>query len=296
MPGPHRGVWNEAALASSKEIILCESLIDALTFWCAGFRNVTAAYGVEGFTDDHRAAFRKHGTERVLIAYDRDAAGDAAAAKLAAELAGMGIEVMRVVFPRGMDANEYALKVQPAAQSLGLVLRQATWMAGVRRNSESQAAVEATLAPPASEAAMELAAAAQPEAIPFLAAEPASTEAISAEAEQASARVAEPTNEPAREEAASAMETVATASLPLETPPAPMSLPAAAAPPPRHMTAREVSQLADELGADVQTTRATSARPAPSRSPHTRISRGEFHLRARCVARPPGKPPPGSLA
>ena len=44
---------------ASKEIILCEALIDALTFWCAGFRNVTASYGVEGFTDDHLAAFRR---------------------------------------------------------------------------------------------------------------------------------------------------------------------------------------------------------------------------------------------
>jgi hypothetical protein len=84
----------------------------------------------------------------------------------------MGIEVMRVVFPKGMDANEYALKVQPAAQSLGLVLRQATWLAGVRRNGESRVAVEATPAPPASEAATELAAAVQSEAIPILAAEP----------------------------------------------------------------------------------------------------------------------------
>ena len=50
LPGPHRGVWNEEALAVSKEIILCESIIDALTFWCAGFRNVTASYGVSGFT------------------------------------------------------------------------------------------------------------------------------------------------------------------------------------------------------------------------------------------------------
>jgi DNA primase catalytic core len=133
LPGPHRGVWNESALAESKEIILCESLIDALTFWCAGFRNVTASYGVEGFTDDHRAAFRKHGTERVLIAYDRDDAGDRAAEKLATELSAMGIEVLRVLFPKNMDANSYALKVQPAVQSLGLVLRKAEWMAGTRR-------------------------------------------------------------------------------------------------------------------------------------------------------------------
>ncbi len=38
LPGLHQGVWNEAALIASKEIILCEALIDALTFWCAGFR------------------------------------------------------------------------------------------------------------------------------------------------------------------------------------------------------------------------------------------------------------------
>jgi hypothetical protein len=43
-------VWNVEALVSSKEIILCEALIDALTFWCAGYRNVTSAYGIEGFT------------------------------------------------------------------------------------------------------------------------------------------------------------------------------------------------------------------------------------------------------
>ena len=70
LPGPHRGVFNVAALVSSKEVILCEALLDALTFWCAGFRNVTAAYGVEGFTHDHLAAFKAYGTEHVLIAYD----------------------------------------------------------------------------------------------------------------------------------------------------------------------------------------------------------------------------------
>jgi DNA primase len=105
LPGPHRGVWNEEALAAAKEIILCESIIDALTFWCAGLRNVTAAYGVNGFTEDHRAAFQKHGVERVWIAYDADAAGDAAAQRLKEEL---GIASHRVVFPPGMDANEYA--------------------------------------------------------------------------------------------------------------------------------------------------------------------------------------------
>jgi len=133
LPGVHRGVWNEEALIASKEITLCEALIDALTFWCAGFRNVTASYGVNGFTEDHRAAFEKHGTERVYIAYDRDAAGEKAAATLASELMEMGIECFRVEFPKGMDANDYALKVTPAAKSLGVLLSKAAWLGKGKR-------------------------------------------------------------------------------------------------------------------------------------------------------------------
>jgi len=128
LPGPHHGVWNESALADSREIILCEALIDALTFWCAGYRNVTASYGIEGFTADHLAAFKMHGTQRVLIAYDRDEAGDRAAEKLGVQLTAAGLDAYRIQFPKGMDANEYALKVTPAAKSLGLVIRKAQWL------------------------------------------------------------------------------------------------------------------------------------------------------------------------
>ena len=128
LPGSHRGVWNEAALAEHQEIILCEALIDAMAFWCAGYRNVTASYGIEGFTADHLAAFQRHGTERILIAYDRDEAGDRAAEKLAIQLNAAGLDCYRILFPKGMDANEYALKVTPAAKSLGIAIRKAQWL------------------------------------------------------------------------------------------------------------------------------------------------------------------------
>jgi DNA primase len=128
LPGEHRGVWNEEALIASKEIILCEALIDALTFWSAGFRNVTASYGVNGFTADHKRVFEKHGTKRVYIAYDRDDAGERSALQLSEQLIGMGIECYRVQFPKSMDANEYARKVTPAAKSLGVLLNKAAWL------------------------------------------------------------------------------------------------------------------------------------------------------------------------
>ena len=123
LPGPHRGVWNEEALIASKEIILCESIIDALTFWCSGFRNVTAAYGVNGFTEDHKAAFARHGVKQVWIAYDLDEAGDTAAERLKEELSAMGIGSHRVLFPKGLDANAYGL----TGESLAVLLNSAEW-------------------------------------------------------------------------------------------------------------------------------------------------------------------------
>jgi len=123
-----RGVFNVLALRTSKEIILCEALIDALTFWCAGYRNVTSSYGIEGFTDDMLAAFKAHGTERVLIAFDRDEAGERGAAKVSELLMAAGIEAWRIQFPKGMDTNEYALKVTPATKSLGVAIRKAVWL------------------------------------------------------------------------------------------------------------------------------------------------------------------------
>ena len=156
LPGPHAGVFNLAGViaagqraAGERELIVCEALLDALSFWCAGFTNVTSAYGVEGFTDDIAHALQANAIERVLVAYDRDTAGDRAADKLAQRLIGAGFEVLRVVFPPGLDANEYACTTPPAAQALAVVLRQARWIGGSARVGAAveQAAEEQTPSP-----------------------------------------------------------------------------------------------------------------------------------------------------
>jgi DNA primase catalytic core len=137
LSGPRRGVWNERALVASKEIILCEALIDALTFWCAGYRNVTAIYGVNGFTDDLRAALKRHGTRRIYLAYDPDEAGEKAAQAHGEEFMQMGIECFRVRFPKGQDANDYARMTQPAEKALGLLLNSAAWLGKGQRPAVS---------------------------------------------------------------------------------------------------------------------------------------------------------------
>jgi DNA primase len=128
LPEPLEGVWNIDALKANEEIILCEALIDGLTFWCAGYRNVISAYSAHGFNDEHMGALKKYGVKRVLIAYDRDAAGDAGAAAVTERLLREGIDCYRIEFPKGMDANDYALHVAPATKSLGLAIRKAVWL------------------------------------------------------------------------------------------------------------------------------------------------------------------------
>ena len=81
-----------------------------------------------GFTDDHLAAFKQSGVKRVLIAYDRDEAGNTAGELLSKRLTGEGIDCYRVHLPKNMDVNEYALQVKPAEKSLGVVIRAAEWM------------------------------------------------------------------------------------------------------------------------------------------------------------------------
>ena len=124
-PGPHRGLFNRAAF-ESPEIILCEAVFDALTFWASGFRNVACLFGTEGFTDELWEALKK--VQRVRIAYDADDAGERAAQRDAERFKAHGVEVFRVKFPHGIDANEYACKVKPADKSLALLLNSAAWL------------------------------------------------------------------------------------------------------------------------------------------------------------------------
>lgn len=90
---------------------------------------------MNGFTSELLDALKTHQISRVLIAYDRDEAGDKAAEHLALSLGREGMGVFRVVFPRFMDANDYARKVAPAASSLGLLLKAAEWMAGPKQRA-----------------------------------------------------------------------------------------------------------------------------------------------------------------
>lgn len=173
LAGPQRGVWNAAALLPGADWILCEALIDALTLWCHGWRNVTASYGVNGFGPDHWALIAQRKPGRMVIAYDADTAGHAQATALAKELAAKGVAVWRAALPEGKDINDVAREAADPAAALRAVIDGARVMnpgpqmpaASVLRGVVAAASSDASCAPVSSlaaEAAKKEAAAASP--------------------------------------------------------------------------------------------------------------------------------------
>ena len=162
LPRPQCGVFNREGLAGAHEVILCEAIFDAMTFWVHGFRNVTTGYGIEGVTEEVLEAIVASGAKVVKIAFDRDEAGDRGAEKIAERLSRRGLEAYRVLFPKGMDANEYARKVAPGAASLKIALTKAEWMAGASDAAPSTQVAEKELVE--SEASADE----RPREIPFL--------------------------------------------------------------------------------------------------------------------------------
>jgi hypothetical protein len=123
IPSPPPGVWNHDALAG-REVVVCSSLIDALTFYRRGIRHVTATCGRDHLPEPHRVAITKSGVKKVYLAFRRDKAGDEAVHKIGAELNTLGIETFRVLFPGGMDANDSVLR----GMDLEEAIRNAEWM------------------------------------------------------------------------------------------------------------------------------------------------------------------------
>ncbi|WP_369157520.1 CHC2 zinc finger domain-containing protein [Candidatus Thiodiazotropha sp. LNASS1] len=144
LPGAPGGFFNMDAVRVSDEVILCHSMIDALTFWCAGYRNVTCVIGVEGYPDELLHVIKQHGVKRLLIAFAATPEGDAQAETLAERLNVLGIDTYRIQFPSGMDANDYAVKEKSPHEPLGEVIRQAQWLGKGQEHDVATATESAT--------------------------------------------------------------------------------------------------------------------------------------------------------
>jgi DNA primase/DNA-binding transcriptional ArsR family regulator len=107
LPGPLRGVLNFQAARLSPEVVLTESVLDALSFHQAGIATAIPIYGTSGFTADHLDMLKREGVARVILALDSDEPGRKATEAIKEKLIAAGIAVRAACFPPGVkDANE----------------------------------------------------------------------------------------------------------------------------------------------------------------------------------------------
>jgi 5S rRNA maturation endonuclease (ribonuclease M5) len=119
LTGPLRGVLNFQAARSGDEVILTESVLDALSFHQVGVSNAIPIYGTNGFTADHLDLLKREGVRRVILALDGDAPGRRATTALKEKLASFGIAVRVMPYPPNVkDPNELLVSCNGNAQAV----------------------------------------------------------------------------------------------------------------------------------------------------------------------------------
>ena len=111
LPGSRSGLVNRQAVKRSQTIILTESIIDALTLYDQGFKNVMPIYGVNGLMDEHLSFFTGKIKEAFLV-FDADDPGRKAAESVSLRLKEKGITAYPVALPV-KDVNVYFRRNTP---------------------------------------------------------------------------------------------------------------------------------------------------------------------------------------
>jgi len=111
LPGQRCGLVNRQAAKRSQTLILTESIIDALTLYDQGFKNVIPIYGVNGLIDDHLSFFNRKIKEAYLV-FDADEAGTKATEAVSLRLKEKGIETYIVALP-DKDVNIFFKRHTP---------------------------------------------------------------------------------------------------------------------------------------------------------------------------------------
>lgn len=102
---------NFAKNCCSERMILCEGYMDVIALHAAGFEYAVATLGT-AITPDHARLFSKY-TQKVIISYDSDEAGQNAANKAMRILGEVGMDVRVLKMSGAKDPDEYIKKFGP---------------------------------------------------------------------------------------------------------------------------------------------------------------------------------------
>lgn len=109
------------SIYKNKKIIICEGYLDVVMFHQAGFTEAVAGMGT-ALTSEHLPLLRK-GEPKVILAYDGDKAGIAAALKASQMLSLGGFDGGVVLFPDGQDPADLIAKGE--SENVAKLLREA---------------------------------------------------------------------------------------------------------------------------------------------------------------------------
>jgi DNA primase len=109
------------SIYKNKKLIVCEGYLDVVAFHQAGFTEAVASMGT-ALTPEHLPLLRK-GEPKIILAYDGDKAGKAAALKAAQMLCVAGFDGGVVLFPDGQDPAD--LIANGESESVAKLLREA---------------------------------------------------------------------------------------------------------------------------------------------------------------------------
>jgi len=99
LKGKHRGIFNWKASNVYDEVILTESIIDAVSLIELGIENVQSLYGTNGFTEEHLTILKEDRVKTVVLALDNDDPGREASVKLKERLLAEGFAVKEILPP-----------------------------------------------------------------------------------------------------------------------------------------------------------------------------------------------------
>ena len=101
------------AIRRTRQAVLFEGYVDVIKAWSAGVHNGVATMGT-ALTAEHAAVLKRFADE-IVLCYDGDDAGQAAAHKSIPPLEGAGFRVRVSVLPNRMDPDEYITANGPAS-------------------------------------------------------------------------------------------------------------------------------------------------------------------------------------
>jgi len=86
LPGPRRGLVNARGAKDAERLVLCESILDALSLILLGEPGALSLWGTNGWTEDHETFLKQWTGKDLVICMDADEAGKGTSERLAKDL------------------------------------------------------------------------------------------------------------------------------------------------------------------------------------------------------------------